>query len=209
MLDVTVAVDDAALGGNPDDTAAMSITVTDVNEPPTTTGLSNIRVDEDASDTVIDLTGSLANPEDGAGGLTYSVQSDTNPALFSQVDIQAGTLTLDYAANAYGTADIVVRGTDSGGLWVESTFSVVVNPEPDTLTWTNAAAHGDWNSPGNWDLGIVPENEDTVIRAFEGAAGTGVGLSDALSGEAGQLSAEAAENLQTLKEATEYLHCGH
>lgn len=33
-LDVTIEVDDAAIGSTPDDTAPLSITITDVNEPP-------------------------------------------------------------------------------------------------------------------------------------------------------------------------------
>ena len=35
VLDVTVEVDDAALAPDPNDTAALAINVTDVNEPPT------------------------------------------------------------------------------------------------------------------------------------------------------------------------------
>ena len=43
----------------------------------------------------------------------------------------AGTLTLDYAADQNGMADITVRTTDTSGLWVESTFTVTVNPVND------------------------------------------------------------------------------
>ena len=35
VLDVTVEVDDLAVGATPDDTAPLAITITDVNEPPT------------------------------------------------------------------------------------------------------------------------------------------------------------------------------
>ncbi len=148
------------------DTATVSVMVTGVlDQPPTTTGLADVHVDEDAPDTVVNLAGAFNDTEDGASGLTYTVESDSNPALFAGVTVDLGTdtLTLDYAPNAYGSADITVRATDSNGQWVESSFSVVVNPQPDTLTWTNAGSDGNWNNPGNWDLGFVPENGDSVI----------------------------------------------
>ena len=48
----------------------------------------------------------------------------------------AGSLTLDYAADQNGAADITVRATDTGGLFVESTFTVTVNPDNDAPTTT-------------------------------------------------------------------------
>ena len=48
-------------------------------------------------------------------------------------------MTLDYAPSANGTGDITVRATDSGGLWVESTFTVTVTAANDTPTTTGLA----------------------------------------------------------------------
>jgi hypothetical protein len=47
------------------------------------------------------------------------------------IDPATGALTLDYAADRSGTAQLTVRATDSGGLFVESTFTVTVNPVND------------------------------------------------------------------------------
>jgi hypothetical protein len=46
VLDVTVAVDDATVGGTPDSMTALAIAVTDVNENPTDIALSNASVAE-------------------------------------------------------------------------------------------------------------------------------------------------------------------
>ena len=62
-------------------------------------------------------------------GLVYTVVGNTNAALFSTaVNGAAGTLTLDYAPNAFGTADLTVRATDTSGAFVDTTFTVTVNP---------------------------------------------------------------------------------
>ena len=125
--------------------ATVSITVTTANDPPTTTGLANVAVDEDAPNTVIDLFAAFADTEDADASLTYTIISNSNPGLFSATTVNgtAGTLTLDYAPNAHGTADLTVRATDSGGLWVESTFTVTVNPVNDPPVANNDSANGD------------------------------------------------------------------
>ena len=49
-LDVTVEVDDVAIGSTPDDIASLSITITDVNEPPTVSLSNTVRsIREDTS----------------------------------------------------------------------------------------------------------------------------------------------------------------
>ena len=116
--------------------ATVTITVTTANDPPTSTGLADVSVEEDAPNTVIDLFAAFADTEDADASLTYTIIANSNPGLFSVTAVNgaAGTLTLDYAANAHGTADLTVRATDSGGLWVESTFMVTVNPVNDAPT---------------------------------------------------------------------------
>ncbi|MDJ0927012.1 MAG: tandem-95 repeat protein, partial [Gammaproteobacteria bacterium] len=113
--------------------ATVTIVVNPVNDAPTTTGIADVTVNEDALDTIINLVASFDDVEDGSGGLNFAVMQNTNPALFgsTNVDNVAGTLTLDYAADAFGTADLTVRATDSNGAWVEATFTVTVNPVND------------------------------------------------------------------------------
>jgi VCBS repeat-containing protein len=122
-------------------TETASITVSSVNDNPTTSGLAAVNVNEDAPDTLINLAANFNDVEDGGTGLTYTVQANTNPALFSSTLINNAThtLTLDYAPNANGVAQITVRGTDTGGLFVESTFTVTVNAINDPPSFTKGA----------------------------------------------------------------------
>jgi hypothetical protein len=122
-------------------TETAAITVISVNDNPTTTGLAAVNVNEDAPDTVINLAASFNDVEDGGTGLTYTIQGNTNPGLFSSTPINntTHTLTLSYASNANGVAQITVRGTDTGSLFVESTFTVTVNPINDPPSFTKGA----------------------------------------------------------------------
>jgi hypothetical protein len=131
--DVTVEVDDSSLGGAPDDTAAHSLGITDVNETPTTTGIADVVVDEDAASTVIDLRAIFDDEDEGAISLLHDLLSNTNASLFEAVtiDAAAGTITLDYAKDQFGTADLTLRATDTGALSVQSSFTVTVNPVND------------------------------------------------------------------------------
>ena len=112
----------------------LAVTVTAVNDAPTSAGLSPVVVDEDASPTALTLTSHFADIEDGASGLVYAVVGNTNPGLFSSVSIADGVLTVAYVPNASGSATLTVRATDAGGLWVETPFSVTVNPVNDAPT---------------------------------------------------------------------------
>ncbi|GJQ35093.1 MAG: hypothetical protein JETCAE01_11030 [Anaerolineaceae bacterium] len=113
----------------------FTVTVNPINDVPTTTGITNVTVDEDALDTTVDLFPSFADVEDADNALTYSVEANTNAALFTSVTITSGqNLVLDYAPNASGTAQITIRATDTGTAYIETTFNVTVNPVNDTPT---------------------------------------------------------------------------
>jgi hypothetical protein len=53
--------------------------------------------------------------------------------LFKNVAVynNSGLMVIRYAPNAHGTSEITLRATDSGGLYVEDTFTVVVDPVND------------------------------------------------------------------------------
>jgi hypothetical protein len=93
---------------------------------------------EDAPNTVIDLFAAFADTEDAS--LTYTITANTNPGPFTTIPIDdvAGTLTLDYAPNANGTANITVRTTDTSALWVGSTFTVSINAVKEATATTPA-----------------------------------------------------------------------
>ncbi len=103
------------------------------NQPPTTTGIADVTVDEDAAATQIDLFAAFDDAEDADQQLTYEVVDNSNAALFTAVSINpaTGILTLDYAPNLHGVADITIRATDLDGEFVETTFAVTVNAVND------------------------------------------------------------------------------
>jgi hypothetical protein len=105
---------------------------------PTTTGISNVNVLEDAANTVINLVNNFNDEEDGAAGLTYSITGNTNPGLFTSASINNGNanhpLTLDYAPNASGSSTITIRATDTTGFTVDATFTVNVAAVNDAPT---------------------------------------------------------------------------
>jgi subtilisin family serine protease len=106
VLDVTVAVDDAAVGGTPDSTSALAIQVTDANEPPTAVTLTaemttlsestntasrikaaDIAVADDAlGSNMLSLLGADAGLFEIAGSVLYltagaDLDYETNPVL--------------------------------------------------------------------------------------------------------------------------------
>ena len=117
----------------------FKVTVNAVNDTPTTTGIANVTVNEDAPNTVINLASSFADKEDTDNELEYSVTNNTNPSLFQSVtvDTAAMTLTLDYKANAFGTATLTVQAKDTGNATVQTSFLVTVNATNDAPILTN------------------------------------------------------------------------
>jgi hypothetical protein len=158
----TVTVIATEAGSGMSASQAVNITVNEVNEAPTTSGLADVNVDEDASGTTIGLWPAFDDAEDGASGLSYTIVDNSDPALFSSVTIDAaGQLHLSYAANAWGWAAITVRATDSGGLSVETTLSVNINPVNDAPVLTGFEVKED--SPGQWVIsGHVTDVDEDI-----------------------------------------------
>ena len=134
---------------------SFTVTVTPANDTPTTSGIADVSVTEDDPDTLINLFAAFADVEDLDPALTYSVVSNTNPGLFSSTAIAAGTLTLDYAPNQTGVATLTVRATDTGGAFVETSFTVTVTPANDTPTTSGIA-----------DVSVTEDDPDTLINLF-------------------------------------------
>ena len=122
VYDVQVAVTDAGLLVGVQD---LVVTVTDVNETPTVTNpIPDVAVDQNAASDVLDLSSTFADVDAG-DSLTLSVVANTDASLIAAT-INGTNLTLDYLPNQNGTAEITVRATDSGGLFVDDTFTAIV-----------------------------------------------------------------------------------
>ena len=137
--------------GNVSNIATVTINVNPVNDAPTTTGIADVTVNEDTLVTFINLQTSFADAEDPDTALVYTITNNTDPGLFSSITIGgAGGLNMNYAANQNGTADITVRATDTGGKFVETTFTVTVNAVNDAPV-VNATA----SDTGTEDTDVV------------------------------------------------------
>jgi hypothetical protein len=137
------------------------------NLPPITSGIADVTVSENAPDAVIDLWAAFADPEQADNQLTYTVQANTSPWLFTSTAISAasGTLTLDFAPASAGTADITVLATDPFGAFVATTFTVTIEYP------------GDYNRDGIVDSGDYVVWRKTLgasgVPAYSGADGDG------------------------------------
>ena len=113
-LDVDVEVDDVAIGATPDDTAPLSITITDVNQPPAislTNSIKSIREDTNTSGGI--KIGDIAIHDDALGTNTVSL-SGADATLFEIVGPElwlAPGVTLDFASKP--TLKVVVEVSDA------------------------------------------------------------------------------------------------
>jgi hypothetical protein len=96
------------------------------NDAPTTDGFADVNVNEDAANESLLIQPRFEDAETGDYDLTYTIVSNSNPSLFDSVTADIYYVTLDYADDANGSADIVVRATDAGGLFVDAVLHVVV-----------------------------------------------------------------------------------
>ncbi len=136
--------------------ATVTIDVAAVNDPPLVFGpIGSVIVNEDAADSTFDLMLVFYDVDILTNGdnLAFSVQSNDNGALVA-ASIDGDILTLDYLENQNGTAVIVVRATDTDGLFTEDTISLTVNPVNDEPTIVNP-------------IGPVTVDEDTDDWTFD------------------------------------------
>ena len=131
------------------------------NDAPTD-NLSQVSFDEDAAAQVISIWDSFDDLEDDDDQLPYTIQSNSNSALFTSTEIDTvnGQLILQSAANAFGTADIVIRATDTNGLYVDAQLHVSVGAVNDAPVISNFSATTEildiWILTGN--VGDVDDN---------------------------------------------------
>ena len=105
--------------------------------------IADVTVDEDAADTVVDLSGTFGDVDIALHGqsLILSVTGNTNPSLVS-TSLAGTSLTLDYQDDQNGSATIEITATDTGlpPLSVSDSFLVTVNPVDDPPVAVDDAA---------------------------------------------------------------------
>lgn len=91
--------------------------------------IPDVEVDEDAEDTVIDLTSLFTDSDNEDELITMKLVSSVNSKLLS-ASISDNKLTIAYKANQSGSEQISIKAS-SNGKTVTSSFNVVVNPVDD------------------------------------------------------------------------------
>jgi Ca2+-binding RTX toxin-like protein len=140
------------------------------NNPPSSGGIPNLVVTTNAPNYSLNLAEFFQDAEDTNTPLTYSIQNNTNSALFDAVTLDSanGLLLLDYHASNLGISELTIRATDSQGLFVDTTFSIsaiAATSNNDTLAGGDGTDYLD-GSGGNDNL-------------------SGLGRDDTLTGGAG------------------------
>ena len=123
VYNVKVAVTDTA---GLTSTQDIAVTVTDANDAPTVINpIPELRVDQNSPVETLDLSSTFGDVDAG-DNLTLTVMGNTDPSLVTPTIINGTELTLEFLLDQNGGTEITVRATDSGGLFVEETFTVFV-----------------------------------------------------------------------------------
>lgn len=117
-----------------------------VNASPGAQEMDDLLVDEDAADSIVDIFEPFHDPNDPPETLDYDIAGVSNEDLFDSlaIDPVTGELTIDYAADAHGEADITIVATDPHGASAQTTLHVTINPvnDPPQLTLGPPADEG-------------------------------------------------------------------
>lgn len=114
-------------------------------------------------DRLIDLTRYFDDNQDGAEGLTYTVESDNTAVVIATIEPDGTNLRLDFGIA--GTAAVTVTATDSDGNSVDATFFVVVqggSTENTPPFADNIRVETDENTPVDITLVATDADGDTV-----------------------------------------------
>ena len=116
------------LTATPDLTSKL-VTAT-LNQAPTTTGLADLVVFDNAAPSTIPLFAAFQDAEDASNQMSYSIVGNTNPALFqfAGLDPATGNLLLTYATGATGVSQLTIKAADTMGKTVTAPLQVKVIP---------------------------------------------------------------------------------
>jgi len=145
----------------------FTITVQNVNEPPTDLTLSNTTVPENQP--VGTTVGAFGTADPDAGNaFTYTLVSGTGSTDNGSFTISVNTLRTAAVFNCSvkDRYSIRVKTTDDGGLSLEKAITISVTSAP--MDWTGTISDH-WENGANWWAGIVPGLQ-TQVRISGAAA---------------------------------------
>ncbi|BAY61499.1 hypothetical protein NIES22_15640 [Calothrix brevissima NIES-22] len=136
---------------------------TPTNTAPSTTGIANVSVTQNAPDTIINLFDAFSDLQDSDTALKYAVVNNTNAGLFEvapNINPTNGQLTLNYSPTATGSSQLTVRATDTGGLFTDTSFTVNVIIPGNTAPTTS----------GIGNVTVTQNAPDTLINLWNAFA---------------------------------------
>ena len=182
---LTVSVTDA---GGLSDTAAVNVTVSDVNEAPVASNGSG-SINEDVAVGSIVLTVAASDPDAG-DTLTYAITAGNAGGEFS-INASSGEITTATELDFESTAgySLTVSATDAGGLSESATIAVTVNDvneDPvfanDPIVGDNAILYAEYSGSLDGEA-TDPDTADTVTYSkVSGPAWLSVASDGTLSG---------------------------
>ncbi|ETR66421.1 MAG: hypothetical protein OMM_12817, partial [Candidatus Magnetoglobus multicellularis str. Araruama] len=123
----TVSITVTATDGDLTATTSFQLTVTNVNDLPVISSISNYTTAEDM--TIDSITFTASDAESGTCGLTVTIAS-SDPSLITDITYDCNadnyTLTINPENNQNGLATITVTVTDAGGITAASSFDLSV-----------------------------------------------------------------------------------
>ncbi len=129
---------------------------------------------------LIDLS-QYFDDDGGTASLTFSVQSNSNPAIGAS--LAGNQLTLSFPATP-ATSTVVIRATDPGGLFIEQSFVVQVTNQPVVLFRVNAG-------------GVLITSTDAPNPDWAANTGTGAQTGNGFAVNTGNISTHNITNLHS------------
>jgi hypothetical protein len=137
---------------------ADSVRIAKTDRPPVVANaIADLTVLEDSAVRTIDLSEVFSDPDDVNAVITEAIQANSNPGLVTAA-IDGDNLTLTFAENQSGVADITLRAT-SGGKTVSDTFRVNVTSVDDPLVESSGIFTTDEMS--NYLFQLLDSSSDT------------------------------------------------
>ena len=175
-------------GKTVDDT--FLVTVNPVDDAPTVLNpITDVNVDEDAANTVLDLTNIFTDVDNDPTSIVKSVLVNNNTGLVTATIVD-NQLTLDYQDNQSGIANLTIRGT-SNGKTVDDTFVVNVGAVDNPPTVLNPIT----------DVNVDEDAENSVINlsnVFSDVDGDVIVKSVFVNDNTGLVTATIVDNQLTL-----------
>ncbi|MDZ5461527.1 DUF4347 domain-containing protein, partial [Azohydromonas lata] len=179
---LVVAVDGADADTTADDTATVTINLSNVNEAPTAVSLSSVSINQNAA-TASATVGTLSATDPDSGDVhTFSLAAGngTNDADNGKFSISGNTLRVGGSALAAGSYRVLVRATDTGSYYVNQALTITVAdnvaPTVSSVTRQTTNVSGTTSATGGlvWRLTFneAVSNLDTSDFTASGTTGT-------------------------------------